>query len=216
MALAMAAAASGLSAKFSLPERTSDEKVRAARRGGRAAAAGLSPPISPPTDRLAPTHLRPQIDMMNLFGAHALRCPPVPLEHEKHYYSTARRWGQLPGHVWTDQFENTTNSQAHFESEGLLAPIPRLSRRRPLAGSTAAFDSCALNLSMLATGPEIYEQTNGQLDAFVCASASPGGRGSPGAVACHTTNAGHTPPFGWLQQVARAARSAASRATSRR
>lgn len=54
--------------------------------------------------------------MMNLFGAYALRCPPVPLDDEKHYYPTARRWGQEPGHVWTDQFENVTNNQAHFES----------------------------------------------------------------------------------------------------
>jgi cysteine synthase len=58
-----------------------------------------------------------------------------------HFYHTARRLAaELPGAVFTDQFENPANAEAHY----------------------------------LSTGPEIWEQTGGRLDALV-ASAGTGG-----------------------------------------
>lgn len=58
-----------------------------------------------------------QVELMQLFGAETARCPPVALSDARHYYPTARAWGNLPGHVWTDQFESILNSQSHFESK---------------------------------------------------------------------------------------------------
>lgn len=58
-----------------------------------------------------------------------------------HFYHTAKRLAaELPNAVWTDQFENPANAQAHYET----------------------------------TGPEIWRQTNGQLDALVMSSGTGG------------------------------------------
>lgn len=57
-----------------------------------------------------------QVKLMQLYGADVQRCPSVPIKDERHYYPTARRWGQEPGHVWTDQFENLANAAAHHDS----------------------------------------------------------------------------------------------------
>jgi cysteine synthase A len=58
-----------------------------------------------------------------------------------HFYHTAKRLGEeLENAVWTDQFENPANAQAHYET----------------------------------TGPEIWRQSNGQLDALVMSSGTGG------------------------------------------
>ncbi len=58
-----------------------------------------------------------------------------------HFYHVARRLGEeLPNAVWTDQFENPANAQAHYET----------------------------------TGPEIWQQTGGHLDALVMSSGTGG------------------------------------------
>ena len=46
----------------------------------------------------------------------------------------------LSNAIWTDQFDNTANAEAHYRS----------------------------------TGPEIWEQTEGKVDAFVCATGTGG------------------------------------------
>jgi cysteine synthase A len=76
----------------------------------------------------------------------ALRAEVRPVKATKfadpnHFYHTAKRLAaELPNAVWTDQFENPANAQAHYET----------------------------------TGPEIWRQTNGQLDALVMSSGTGG------------------------------------------
>jgi len=66
---------------------------------------------------------------------------PTKFADPDHFYHIARRLSQeLPDSVWTDQFENPANAQAHYVS----------------------------------TGPEIWRQTNGRLDALVMSSGTGG------------------------------------------
>ena len=66
-----------------------------------------------------------------------------------HFYHTAKRLGQaLQDAVWTDQFENPANAQAHYET----------------------------------TGPEIWRQSEGRLDALVMSS---GTGGTLGGTSCY-------------------------------
>jgi len=77
---------------------------------------------------------------------HALRAELRTVKATKfadpnHFYHTAKRLGEeLSDAVWTDQFENPANAEAHYAT----------------------------------TGPEIWQQTGGRLDALVMSSA-PGG-----------------------------------------
>jgi cysteine synthase A len=77
---------------------------------------------------------------------HALRAEVRTVKATKfadpnHFYHTAKRLGEeLPGAVWTDQFENPANALAHYET----------------------------------TGPEIWRQTEGRIDALVMSSGTGG------------------------------------------
>lgn len=70
------------------------------------------------------------------------KVPPCPFNDNNHFYHQARLiYERDPSlYFWANQFENTANFQAHFES----------------------------------TGPEIWHQTNGQVDIF-CSSVGTGG-----------------------------------------
>jgi cysteine synthase A len=66
---------------------------------------------------------------------------PTKFADPNHFYHTAKRLSEeLPGAVWTDQFENPANARAHYET----------------------------------TGPEIWRQTDGHLDALVMSSGTGG------------------------------------------
>ena len=76
-----------------------------------------------------------------MLGAEAYPVPAVAFENPKNYNHQAREFAaDHPNAIWTDQFDNTANAQAHYES----------------------------------TGPEIWEQTGGNLDGFVCATGTGG------------------------------------------
>ena len=85
-------------------------------------------------------------DAIRILGAELVEVDAVPYANPNHY---ARYSGRLAeelnetepnGAIWANQFDNTANKRAHYET----------------------------------TGPEIYEQTGGKVDGFICAVGSGG------------------------------------------
>ena len=79
--------------------------------------------------------------LIEALGAEVRRVKAVPYSDPNHYQKVAGRLAQeLPNAIWSNQFDNTANRRAHFET----------------------------------TGPEIWQQTDGRIDAFVAASGTGG------------------------------------------
>jgi cysteine synthase len=79
--------------------------------------------------------------IIEALGADLRKVPAVPYSNPNQYQKVAGRLAQeLPAAVWANQFDNTANRDAHFES----------------------------------TGPEIWADTCGKIDAF-CAATGTGG-----------------------------------------
>lgn len=87
------------------------------------------------------TQSQGKIDLLRLLGAEVYPVPAVPFDNPENYNHQAKRHAErLDNAVWTNQFDNTANRQAHIET----------------------------------TGPEIWAQTAGKVDAFTCASGTAG------------------------------------------
>ncbi|MGB0495647.1 MAG: cysteine synthase A [Kangiellaceae bacterium] len=72
--------------------------------------------------------------LIELHGAELRLVDACPFANENHFYRTARRIAEEnDNYWWADQFENTSNYQAHYQN----------------------------------TAPEIWQQTKGNIDAFV-------------------------------------------------
>ena len=79
--------------------------------------------------------------LLEILGAEVHQVPVVPYSNPNQYQKVAQRLAAvLPNAVWSNQFDNTANRDAHFSS----------------------------------TGPEIWAQTGGRIDAFVAASGTGG------------------------------------------
>jgi len=79
--------------------------------------------------------------IIEALGAELRKVPAVPYSNPNQYQKVAGRLAaELPNAVWANQFDNTANRTAHFES----------------------------------TGPEIWADTGGRIDAF-CAATGTGG-----------------------------------------
>ena len=88
-----------------------------------------------------------KIDILRTIGAEVRPVPPAPYADDMNYQKQAGRYAaSVPNGVWANQFDNTANRLAHYES----------------------------------TGPEIWRQTEGRVDAFV---SSVGTGGTLGGVA---------------------------------
>ncbi len=79
--------------------------------------------------------------IIEALGAELRKVPPVPYSNPNQYQKVAMRLAaELPNAVWANQFDNTANREAHFQS----------------------------------TGPEIWRDTNGKVDAFIAATGTGG------------------------------------------
>jgi cysteine synthase A len=82
-----------------------------------------------------------KIDLLQILGAEVRVVPTVPYKDDMNFQKQAGRYAEtLPNAVWANQFDNTANRLAHYES----------------------------------TGPEIWAQTNGTVDAFTCSVGTGG------------------------------------------
>jgi cysteine synthase len=82
-----------------------------------------------------------KVEILKVLGAEVRQVPAVPYKDPLNYQHQAGRYAaSLPNAVWANQFDNTANRLAHYQS----------------------------------TGPEIWAQTGGRIDAFV-ASVGTGG-----------------------------------------
>ncbi|KAK5133894.1 Cysteine synthase 1 [Meristemomyces frigidus] len=87
------------------------------------------------------TQSQGKVDLLRLLGAEVYPVPAVAFENPENYNHQAKRHAEkLDNAIWTNQFDNTANRQAHIET----------------------------------TGPEIWAQTEGKIDAFTCASGTAG------------------------------------------
>ncbi|PLN85453.1 pyridoxal phosphate-dependent enzyme, beta subunit [Aspergillus taichungensis] len=87
------------------------------------------------------TQSQGKIDLLRLLGAEVYPVPAVAFDNPQNYNHQARRHAEsLENAVWTNQFDNTANRQAHIAT----------------------------------TGPEIWAQTGGKVDAFTCATGTGG------------------------------------------
>ncbi|MCP4469907.1 MAG: cysteine synthase A [Gammaproteobacteria bacterium] len=84
---------------------------------------------------------REKVEILETLGADVRVVPTVPYSDEMNYQKQAGRYAQSRDDaVWVNQFDNTANRLAHYES----------------------------------TGPEIWRQTDGTVDAFVCSVGTGG------------------------------------------
>ena len=82
-----------------------------------------------------------KVEILRTLGAEVRVVPTVPYANEMNYQKQAGRYADsLEGAVWANQFDNTANRLAHYES----------------------------------TGPEVWDQTGGKVDAFVSAVGTGG------------------------------------------
>ena len=56
--------------------------------------------------------------LLPLAAADVVLCPLVSFADERYFVHTAARLGQQPHHVFTNQFENLANFNAHFTGTG--------------------------------------------------------------------------------------------------
>ncbi|KAH6914085.1 cysteine synthase [Coprinopsis sp. MPI-PUGE-AT-0042] len=87
------------------------------------------------------TQSQEKIDLLRMLGADVRPVPAVAYENPLNYNHQAKEYAEsLSNAVWTNQFDNVANAQAHYDT----------------------------------TGPEIWEQTQGNVDGFICATGTGG------------------------------------------
>jgi cysteine synthase len=81
-----------------------------------------------------------KISLLRALGAEVISVPEAPYKNPANYNRVAQRLAEEKGWFWANQFDNTANRQAHYQT----------------------------------TGPEIWEQTHGEVTAFVSAVGTGG------------------------------------------
>jgi cysteine synthase A len=86
------------------------------------------------------TQSQEKMELLRIVGAELRPVPAVPYRDPNNYVKLSGRLAEEMGGFWANQFDNTANRHAHYET----------------------------------TGPEIWAQTGGQVDAFVASTGTGG------------------------------------------
>jgi cysteine synthase A len=86
------------------------------------------------------TQSQEKMDLLRIFGAEVRPVPAVPYRDPGNYVKVSARLAEELGAFWANQFDNTANRRAHYET----------------------------------TGPEIWAQTDGRIDAWVASTGTGG------------------------------------------
>ncbi|KJE88903.1 cysteine synthase A, partial [Capsaspora owczarzaki ATCC 30864] len=98
-------------------------------------------------------------DMMERYGAEILVVPQVPFSNPEHFYHAAKR----------------ERDRMNADADKAMSTLPQGSPRPPRAYFPDQFENLANREAHRATtGPEIWRQTSGKVNAFVCASGTGG------------------------------------------
>lgn len=86
------------------------------------------------------TQSEEKMDLLRICGAELRPVPAVPYRDPNNYVKVSARLAEEVGAFWANQFDNTANRRAHYET----------------------------------TGPEIWAQTDGRIDAWVASTGTGG------------------------------------------
>ena len=81
-----------------------------------------------------------KINLLKYLGAEVILTPQLPYSDPKNYIQLAKKIAKNENAIWTNQFDNVANRDAHIET----------------------------------TAQEIWDQTNGKVDAFICSVGTGG------------------------------------------
>ena len=110
----------------------------------------------------AKTQSQEKIDLLRMLGAEVYPVPAVAYENPENYNHQAKRHAEkTPNSVWTNQFDNTANRQAHVETTG-----PEI--WEALAGKIDGF-TCATGTGGTLAGVARYlkDKSNGRVKIFL-------------------------------------------------
>ncbi len=62
--------------------------------------------------------VREKYELLEAMGAEVRKVPVVPFTNPNHFFHTARTLAQENGWFWPNQFENTANSDVHYDTTG--------------------------------------------------------------------------------------------------
>jgi cysteine synthase A len=86
------------------------------------------------------TQSQEKMDLLRICGAEVRPVPAVPYKDPNNYVKVSQRLADEIGGFWANQFDNTANRRAHYET----------------------------------TGPELWEQTAGRIDAWIASTGTGG------------------------------------------
>lgn len=110
----------------------------------------------------ANTQSQEKIDLLRMLGAEVYPVPAVAYENPENYNHQAKRHAErTPNSVWTNQFDNTANRQAHIETTG-----PEI--WEALGGKIDGF-TCSTGTGGTLAGVARFlkEKSNGQVKIFL-------------------------------------------------
>lgn len=136
------------------------------------------PACPPRPTHHAPVQSQEKIDLLRMLGAEVHAVPAVAYENPANYNHLARDHAKgLSNAIWTNQFDNTANAQAHYISTG-----PEIWEQTASSGLDAFICSTGTGGTLAGVGKYLKEKSGGKTQVWL---ADP-----PGSVLASYINSG--------------------------